>query len=83
LLEDTPLFAVSYLLYPRLSYQFFVDDNHRVFFYEDGTWTIKGRYEHALETDEDVCWTEENGEDVLRFSFVSFSWYDFTKSVQT
>ena len=54
---------------------FFVDDNHRVFVYEDDMWTIKGRYDHALENDDDVSWTYENGQDVLRFLLVSFPWY--------
>ena len=59
-----------------LSYQLFVDDNHRVFIYEDDMWTIKGWYDHALEDDdEDVSWTYENGNDVLRFLLVSFPWY--------
>ena len=54
LLEDTPLFAVSYIPdYLINSLQMTITV---FFFYEDGTWTIKGRYEHALETDEDVCW---------------------------
>ena len=38
-------------------------------------WTVKGRYEHALENDDDdddVSWTYENGQDVLRFLLVSF-----------
>jgi hypothetical protein len=35
-------------------------------------WTIKGRYEHAIETDDDVTWSYENGQDVLRFLLVSF-----------
>lgn len=50
----------------------FVDDNHRIFVYEDEMWTVKGRYEQALESDEDVCWTYENGQDILRFLLVSF-----------
>jgi len=53
----------------------FVDDNHRVFIYEDDMWTIKGRYDHALENDdEDVSWTYEKGNDVLRFLLVSLPW---------
>jgi hypothetical protein len=34
-------------------------------------WTIKGRYERALEDDEDATWTYENGQDILRFMIVS------------
>ena len=48
----------------------FVDDNHRVFVYEDDMWTVKGRYDHALENDDDVSWTYENGQDVLRFLII-------------
>ena len=40
-------------------------------------WMIKGRYEHALENDDDVSWDHEKGQDVLRFMLVSFSWYVF------
>ena len=47
----------------------------RIFVYEDDMWTVKGRYDHALEDDDDVSWTYENGHDVLRFLLVSFSWY--------
>ena len=34
-------------------------------------WTIKGRYERALEDNEDAIWTYENGQDILRFMIVS------------
>ena len=54
---------------------FFLDDNHCVFVHEDDMWTVKGRYDHALENDDDVSWTYENGQDVLRFLLVSFPWY--------
>jgi hypothetical protein len=40
-------------------------------------WTVKGRYDHALEDDDDVSWTYENGNDVLRFLLVSIPWYVF------
>ena len=59
-----------------------VDDNHRIFVHEDDMWTVKGRYEHALEDDDDVSWTFENGNDVLRFLLVSFTWYFFKKKIQ-
>ena len=38
-------------------------------------WTVKGRYEYAIENDDDVSWTFENGQNVLRFLLVSFLWY--------
>ena len=49
-----------------------LDDNHRIFVHEDDMWTVKGRYNHALEDDDDVSWTYEKGNDVLRFLLVSF-----------
>ena len=60
----------------------FVDDNRHVFVYEDDMWTVKGRYEHALENDDEVSWTYENGQDVLRFLLVSFQWYVSPNLVQ-
>jgi hypothetical protein len=65
LLKVTFLSTVSNLLSLELFYQFFVDDNHHVFVYEDDMWTVKGMYERALENDDDVSWTYENGQDVL------------------
>src|ERR1700679_3366852 len=38
-------------------------------------WSVKGRYEHALENDDDVSWRYENGQDILLFLLVSFPWY--------
>ena len=32
---------------------------------------MKGRYETALEDDEDAVWTYENGQDILQFFIVS------------
>ena len=47
-------------------------------------WTVKGRYEHAIENDDEVSWTYENGQDVLRFLLVSFLHGMFVlNSVQT
>lgn len=45
-------------------------------------WTIKGRYELALESDDDVSWSFENGQDVLRFLLVSLLWYVCLNFVQ-
>jgi hypothetical protein len=73
LLKVTPLSTVSNLLSLELFYQFFVDDNHHIFVYKDDMWTVKGRYEYALENHDDVSWTYENGQDVLWFLLVSVS----------
>lgn len=69
---DTLLFAVSYLsIITSLLLIVVLDNNQRVFVYEDDVWTVKGRYETALEDDDDAVWTYENGQDILRFFIVS------------
>ena len=35
----------------------FSEQNQRVFVYEDNLWTIKGRYEAAMDDDDDVKWS--------------------------
>jgi len=50
----------------------FLEQNQRVFVYEDNEWMIKGRYETALgDADDDVMWTHEDGQELLRFLIVS------------
>ena len=72
----SPVRSKLYIISSILSYHLFVDHNHRIFVYEDDMWTIKGRYNLALENDDDdVSWTFEDGQDVLRFLLVSFPWY--------
>ena len=45
--------------------------NSRIFVHEDGTWAVKGRFENALEDDEDVTWTFDDGHDTLRVLIIS------------
>ena len=45
--------------------------NSRIFVYEDDTWAVKGRYENALEDNDDVMWTFDDGHDILRLLIVS------------
>ncbi len=58
---DILLFAVSYLSVLLTSLLIFVDNNHRIFVYEDEMWTIKGRYETAIKDNGEAIWTCENG----------------------
>ena len=50
---------------------FIIDDNHRVFVYEEEIWTIKGQYETALEDNKEATWSYENGQDIICFLVVS------------
>jgi hypothetical protein len=49
--------------------------NQRIFVYEDGNWAAKGRYETALEDNDDVMWTFDKGLDTLHVLIVSKSCY--------
>ena len=52
-------------------YLFFLELNQRIFVYDDDQWMIKVRYQMALEDDEDITWTYENGQDLARILIVS------------
>jgi hypothetical protein len=43
----------------------FSDSNQHIFVHEDDMWAVKGRFETALEDDDDVVWTFANGQDIL------------------
>lgn len=45
--------------------------NSRIFVYEDDAWAVKGRYENALEDNDNVMWTFDDGHDILRLLIVS------------
>ena len=42
-----------------------------MFVYEDNEWMIKGCYETAVDDDDDVVWSHEDGRELLRFLIVS------------
>ena len=67
----SPLRSMFYIeLWCRFLYDL-LDFNRRVFIYEDDMWAIKGRFETALEDNESVLWTYDNGQDILRLLIVS------------
>jgi hypothetical protein len=39
---------------------------------------VKGRFETALENDDDVLWAHDNGQDILRLLIVSPLLFNFT-----
>ena len=43
----------------------------RVFTFEDGLWNIRGRYEKACEEDEELVWSNVDGEYVTHILIVS------------
>ena len=49
----------------------FLDENRRIFLHKSSVWNIKGRYETAMEDNEDVMCTCNNGEDILQILVVS------------
>ncbi|KAF8332958.1 hypothetical protein F5887DRAFT_893932 [Amanita rubescens] len=46
--------------------------NKRVFVYEEGNWSVKGRFDMALEIDDPVTWANEAGEYCLFVALVNF-----------
>ena len=54
-----------------LYFYIFLGENRHIFLHENSVWNIKGRYETAIEDDEDAMWTCNNGEDILRILVVS------------
>jgi len=45
--------------------------NHRIFILEDDIWDVKGRFEDALEDDEDATWSLKDGKKILEILVVS------------
>jgi hypothetical protein len=50
---------------------YYLDENRRIFLYENSVWNIKGRYETAMEDDDEAMWMEHDGDDVMRILVVS------------
>jgi hypothetical protein len=48
------------------------EKNPRVFLYEDGNWSLKGRYEKAIKINNEVVWSNESGEYTLVLHLVEF-----------
>lgn len=53
------------------TFNMLLESNSRIFVYEDETWAVKGRYENALEDNDDAMWTFDEGFDILRLLIVS------------
>jgi hypothetical protein len=39
--------------------------------YEEGNWSVKGRFERVIDDDETIVWTNEGGDYSLKIGFVS------------
>ncbi len=50
----------------------FLEQNQRVFVYEDNLWAVKGRYEAVVEENEEVDWSVLNHQFTLKLLLVSF-----------
>jgi hypothetical protein len=48
----------------------FLEQNQRVFVYEDNLWAVKGRFEAALADDDDVEWSTLQNQFRLRLLIV-------------
>ena len=52
---------------------FWTGDNNRIFVYEEGNWSVKGRFKTALEEDEPIVWGKEGGEYSIFVALVKVS----------
>jgi hypothetical protein len=50
----------------------------RLFTFDEGLWNIRGRYEKACEDDEELVWSNVDGEHVTRILIVSLSCFFFS-----
>ena len=48
----------------------FLEQNQRVFVYEDNLWVVKGHFEAALADDDDVEWSTSQNQFCLRLLIV-------------
>jgi hypothetical protein len=46
---------------------------NRIFTFEDGLWNVRGRYETALEENEELVWSNLGGEHVTHILMASIS----------
>lgn len=68
----SPVRSEYYLLYSLfISIIIFLENNPRIFFYEKDAWVVKGRYNQAVEDNNEVVWDFVEGQDVLTVLIVS------------
>ena len=59
----------------------FLSIESRVFTFEEGLWNIRGCYEKACEEDEDLVWSNIDGEHVTHILIVSLSSSSFLQLI--
>lgn len=69
----SPVRSKYYILFVLLYLSISLDDNPRIFVYEDEAWIIKGRYKDVLEDDDIATWSFDKGQDVMSLLIVSIS----------
>jgi hypothetical protein len=52
-----------------------LENNYRIYVYEEGNWGIKGHFDKAVELDESIFWSRDGGDYTLTIGIVSFSKY--------
>ena len=46
------------------------EKNQRIFVYEDGNWSLKGRYDKAIKINDTLAWSNDRGNYALVIAFV-------------
>lgn len=61
------------LIYTSFNAENFAEPNPRFFVYEEGNWSLKGRYQLAVKVNDSVTWFLDGGEYTLSLALVEFS----------
>ena len=48
-----------------------LENNHHIYVCENSVWDLKGRYDMAVEDDDELTWVKVDGEDVTNILVVS------------
>lgn len=55
-------------------FNYLIEKNQRVFVYEEGNWSLKGRYQIAVRNNDTVTWSKDSaGEHSLTIALVELS----------
>jgi hypothetical protein len=74
----SPVKSESFILFPCKSYNF-AEKNYRIFVYEEGNWSLKGRYKMAIKFNDSVAWSNDRGDYSLAIALVGICysyWHD-------
>ena len=58
----------------RYCFDSVLENNRHIYVLENSVWDLKGRYNMAVEDDDEIDWVKVNGEDATSVLVVSIYW---------